>query len=68
MARVLINIYQGRPAWEHLSGRSMFGAAGQTERALRLRQWCKGFGSDLRLTDSGREIAANLTVTPVVKP
>lgn len=61
MARVLVNLYRGLPPWRHLNGRSMHGAAGQTERALRLRGWVTGFGGDLKLTDAGRERAADLT-------
>ncbi|RWN20370.1 MAG: hypothetical protein EOR94_13240 [Mesorhizobium sp.] len=58
MARVLLNLYSGRPAWCHLFGRSMHGGSGQTERALRKRGWIDGNG---KLTDAGRERAAWLT-------
>ncbi len=57
MARVLINLYQGRPAWGHLSGCSMYGGSGQTERALRQRGWIDAEGA---LTEAGRERAADL--------
>ena len=60
MARVLINLYRGLPPWRHLNGRSMYGAAGQTERALRARGWVDGFGGTLVLTTAGRERAADL--------
>jgi hypothetical protein len=61
MARVLVNLYRGLPPWHHLSGRSMFGGANQTEFALRKRQWVTGLGNDIQLTDAGRERAADLT-------
>lgn len=60
MARVLVNLYRGRPPWCHLEGRSMHGGAGQTERALRARGWCEGFGNELVATVAGRERAAEL--------
>lgn len=60
MARVLVNLYRGRPAWEHLYGRSMHGAAGQTERALHTRGLATGYGRALILTDAGRACAASL--------
>lgn len=60
MARVLVNLYRGRPAWGHLYGRSMHGGAGQTERALRNRGWIDG---ETELTDAGRERAAYLVTS-----
>lgn len=60
MARVLVNLYRGRPPWCHLQGRSMHGGAGQTERALRERGWCENDGGGLVLTLEGRERAAEL--------
>lgn len=65
MARVLINLYQGRQPWGHLSGRSMYGGAGQTERALRQRGWIDASGA---LTDAGRERAADLVPAAAPAP
>jgi hypothetical protein len=42
MARVLVNLYRGLPPWHHLSGRSMFGGANQTEFAHRRRPRTRG--------------------------
>mgnify|MGYP001407998773 CR=1 FL=1 len=64
MARVLINLYRGRLPWEHLYGRSMHGAAGQTERALLTRGLVTGYGREITLTDVGRECTASLTTNP----
>ncbi|MBB2158028.1 hypothetical protein HLH33_17295 [Gluconacetobacter diazotrophicus] len=61
MARVLVNLYRGRTPWDHLRGRSMHGAAGQTERALRARGLVAGSSADLTLTDAGRECVASLS-------
>ncbi len=60
MGRVLANLYRGNNPWQHLSGRSMFGAAGQTERALIARGWCYLETGRLKLTPLGRERAADL--------
>ena len=60
MGRVLMNLYRGRKPWEHLSGRSMFGGAGQTERALRSKGLVSGSYDKIVLTDLGRECAASL--------
>lgn len=60
MARVLVNLYRGRPAWGHLYGRSMHGGSGQTERALRQRGWCTYEDGRFILTEAGRERAASL--------
>lgn len=60
MGKVLANLYRGEHPWRHLSGRSMYGAAGQTERALIARGWCAREGGHLKLTTSGRERAADL--------
>lgn len=62
MARVLINLYRGRPPWDHLYGRSMHGGAGQTEMALHARGWVEGAGRSLVLTEAGREQAAHLVI------
>lgn len=60
MGTVLANLYCGDNPWQHLSGRSMFGAAGQTERALITRGWCFLENGRLKLTPLGRERAADL--------
>lgn len=69
-ARVLRNLHQGKPAWCHLRGRSMYGGAHITQVALRQRDLVEGPYGELRLTALGRMAAAWLDAraTPLVDP
>lgn len=58
MKRVLKNLHAGRAPWSHLRGRSMHGAAGQTERALLTRGLAERRAGRLSLTEAGRRVAA----------
>ena len=56
MRTVLVNLFFGRAPWQHLRGRSMYGGASSTGKAMACRGWITL--PDTELTADGAAVAA----------